>query len=354
MININRNNYEKYFLDFIDGELSASNEKLLMLFLNENPDLREELELFENDSITIDKINYENKISIKRSEILSDLTLNNFDELCISRIEGDLNINETIEFDRVINDYPKRKKEYDLYKLTKIAPEKNEVFKNKNKLKKKEGKVIVLSNKNTVISIAASVIILIALYIFIPKENNNKELISELDKKIKVERSLNSNKNEKKERVIKNRSIKPLKAVKNKITTKQKIEIKFTDNSDKNEITLRNVEQIAYINPMEIEIDYAKNIEILYVILEKDLKKDNIPEKYISLKSYLAETFNKKILKNKKNKIELFDIAQASVKGINKLTGSRMSLERSYDKSGNPEKTEFNSRLLAFSTPSNK
>ena len=45
MIDINRNNYEEYFLDFLEGNLSPSENDLLMSFLNSNPDLKEELEL---------------------------------------------------------------------------------------------------------------------------------------------------------------------------------------------------------------------------------------------------------------------------------------------------------------------
>ena len=42
MIEININNYEAYLLDLAEGELSSSDEKLLMLFLEKNPDLKAE------------------------------------------------------------------------------------------------------------------------------------------------------------------------------------------------------------------------------------------------------------------------------------------------------------------------
>ena len=74
-------------------------------------------------------------------------------------------------------------------------------------------------------------------------------------------------------------------------------------------------------------------------------------DEYISFRSFLAESVNKKVFKKKKDKIEMFDIAQAGVEGINKLTGGNMTLERIFDENGNPSKTEFTSRLLAFSTP---
>ena len=40
---INRNNYEMYFIDYLDGVLSPDLVSELLLFLDENPDLKEEL-----------------------------------------------------------------------------------------------------------------------------------------------------------------------------------------------------------------------------------------------------------------------------------------------------------------------
>ena len=41
---INRHNYEKFFIDHIDGALSAADESDLKVFLEQNTDLAEELE----------------------------------------------------------------------------------------------------------------------------------------------------------------------------------------------------------------------------------------------------------------------------------------------------------------------
>jgi hypothetical protein len=55
--------------------------------------------------------------------------------------------------------------------------------------------------------------------------------------------------------------------------------------------------------------------------------------------------------KNENKKFELFDLARWSVKGVNWLTGSNITLEKQYNKEGEAEKINFNSKLIAFSTP---
>ena len=41
---INRNNYEVWLTDFMDGKLSATRTEELMSFLDQNPNLKEEFE----------------------------------------------------------------------------------------------------------------------------------------------------------------------------------------------------------------------------------------------------------------------------------------------------------------------
>ena len=359
MIDINRNNYEEYFLDFLDGKLSPSDENLLMLFLNVNQDLKSELELFEAHEIFADNIYLENKTGLKKSGILAGITSNNFDELCIARMENDLKRKEIIEFDKFIKDNEKKEKEYNLYKLTKIQPDNFVVFQNKENLKKREEKVFVLKKNYQWISVAASIIILLAIYLFIPKEKGNNKLpVAELDKSIKVESLPVADNDVKKINIINDFNTNKRNTGEKSFTPKKILKEKSQDDAEKDEIVPREINQLAYLNPTEIKLNFVEpevNINIIISNIDNKVKSPVIEgndKNYISFKSFLAGTFNKRVLKKEdKIKIEFFDIAQASVEGINKLTGSNMSLERLYDENGNPNKTEFNSRLIAFSAP---
>lgn len=352
MTEININNYETYLLDLAEGELSPADEKLLMLFLDKNPDIKAEHDLFELEKVFAEDIYFEDKSSLKKTGILDGVSSNNFDELCIARIEGDLKTKEIAEFDKLIKSSNEKKKEYNLFKLTQVKPDKNIIFKEKRSLNKKEGKTRILSKTYTAISIAASILIFISLYLFIPKDKENTGLVSGLEQNTKTEKKHEIVEKDNTEN-ISNRKI----AVNTQLN-KEKIEAKELDNSPKKEITKRQVEQLAFIDPVEIEYDFTSKVgkeSIIYYSSNKKQTKNREINESISFGTYLAANFNKRVLKKEnKNKIELFDIAQVSLEKVNKLAGTKMSLERVYDENGIAGRTEFNSRLVAFSTPVKK
>ena len=51
MNKINRNNYESYFLDFLEGNITPEDSEQLKFFLEANEDLKEELYSFESIAI---------------------------------------------------------------------------------------------------------------------------------------------------------------------------------------------------------------------------------------------------------------------------------------------------------------
>jgi len=63
---INKDNYEAYFLDHLEGNLSEEGKKELELFLKENPKLGEELKAYDNSLFLIPDI----EISFKEKESL--------------------------------------------------------------------------------------------------------------------------------------------------------------------------------------------------------------------------------------------------------------------------------------------
>jgi hypothetical protein len=358
MIDININNYEAYLLDLAEGELSSADEKLLMLFLDKNPDIKAEHDLFELEQVSAENIYFENKSSLKKIGILDNISSNNFDELCIAAIEGDLKNKEVTEFNKLIKSNNEKQKEYNLFKLTQISPDKNKVFRNKKSLKKKEVKIRVLSKNYTIISIAASIIILIGLYLLIPKEKENAILISELNQKNKIEKLPEKIKENEKIIEFKSENINKRNTAIKDNTPKQKHELKEVNYSIIEEQIKREITQIAFIDPVEINFNFVgneKDLNIIDITFDKSQNKQNLADDSNSLGSFLAVNFNKRVLKKgNKSKVELFDIAQVSLERVNKLTGSNMSLERVYNENGVADRTEFNSRLLAFSTPIKK
>ena len=92
-MNINRNNYEVFFIDYLDEKLSSVQLEELFGFLAVNPDLEEEFQLLENKKLDISNEKCFFKESLKK-QIGSSLEVSNFELECIDFVEGNLSENE--------------------------------------------------------------------------------------------------------------------------------------------------------------------------------------------------------------------------------------------------------------------
>lgn len=120
---INRNNYEIYMVDYLDGQLSKDDEQDLMQFLEKNPDLKEELDLIQNTSLPDAEVVFDGKDVLKKNleeEVISD---DNIDEWCIASIENDLTKQGQLKFARALESQPAFKNTFTAYLKTKLEAE---------------------------------------------------------------------------------------------------------------------------------------------------------------------------------------------------------------------------------------
>jgi len=137
-MSINRNNYETYFIDYLDGVLSSDQVSELLLFLDENPDLKEELSDLETvPLIAGETIPYPDKQHLKRKPILSVGPINelNYQEYLIGSEEGDLSATERRLLERFVLRNPHVVMEWEQFKLTRLVPDPAVIFPWKSKLK---------------------------------------------------------------------------------------------------------------------------------------------------------------------------------------------------------------------------
>jgi len=158
---ITRNNYEAYLLDYVEENLSPELIAELMLFLEQNLDLKEDLEDLEIYTLEpLETAIFDNS-SLKKEVGL--VTLVNYEDFIIAEIEGLNTAEHSAALYLFLEQNSAQKKEFNVYqKTTLVAP--TIVFEGKRLLKKKEGIVIPMYWWYS--SAVAAVIILFSLNMF--------------------------------------------------------------------------------------------------------------------------------------------------------------------------------------------
>jgi hypothetical protein len=130
---INKNNYEAFLLDYMEQNLSADMVAELMLFFEQNPELRHELEGLDDITLPTEKIVFDGKDELKKEVV---------ENLMIAEIEGLNTSAESNELQEAIKEDQENEKAFLLYQKTILKPA-AVVFENKESLKR-ERKIIPL------------------------------------------------------------------------------------------------------------------------------------------------------------------------------------------------------------------
>jgi anti-sigma factor RsiW len=173
---ITRDNYEEFFLLYLDSELSASERQIVELFIAENPDLQEELESLQQCRISPDThLLFEDKDSLLRKEEPSEgriyhdnsrLNADNYEEYFLSFIDGELNDEARRAVADYTNHHPSRLRELMLLQHTVSAPDQSIVFANKEILYRKATDRKVLALPWLRVGAAAAIILAIGWFVF--------------------------------------------------------------------------------------------------------------------------------------------------------------------------------------------
>jgi hypothetical protein len=147
---INKENFEAYFLDYFEGNLTPSEITELHKFIELNPDVRNQFEEFEEVSIIPDlSIQFEKKESLKKDSQTSILINHeNIIDFLIAEMEGLLLDNEILSLNSFISENPQYESEKKILQLTQLNPDQNIVFSSKESLKHKAIPVDEINESN--------------------------------------------------------------------------------------------------------------------------------------------------------------------------------------------------------------
>jgi hypothetical protein len=155
-------NYEAFYLDFLEGNLSEEDAALLLAFLDENPQLKvedEEMPIFGCENASLDASFKANLKQLVFNE--TAITLNNSEQFLIAETENLLSEEKKAELTSFVLKHPELAQTQKLYVAVHFVADKSIVFADKDSLK--QSKKIVLWPLIS-LAVAASVAILFFLW----------------------------------------------------------------------------------------------------------------------------------------------------------------------------------------------
>jgi hypothetical protein len=350
---INRNNYESYFLDFLEGRLPELEIEELMAFLKKNPDLEDILLQFDNYIIESNaEIKLNKGFLFKSLENFHSINENNFDEFCVAWYEKDLSPASREAFTKYLVSHPEKSKDFENFGKVFVKPDLNIHYPYKSKLKRF---TLLLVYKYVYISAAAAAVLLILFNIF----PNNKQFIPSNKTSIEIaEGGIIS----KPQNLVRNSELKSAvktpSAANNNYLIPTRLdsgyaEINTEQYNDSHIEELVNMKSINSINIIKLNSTISSDKISLALATEK-LNKVNINLLYPGLKEFAISRLHKNIEPDlshpeAENNLSLWDLARLGVSEINKLTGSKIKLDRRINDEGKITAMAIQSGNLGFS-----
>ena len=123
MININRHNYEEFFLLYVDRELSASDRMAVEQFIQENPDLSAELDALQQTTLVLDEaIIMPDKTDLYRSESTA-IGLHNHTEKFLLYVDNEISAEENRSVETFVLQHPALQEDFTQLKQSKLPQE---------------------------------------------------------------------------------------------------------------------------------------------------------------------------------------------------------------------------------------
>ncbi len=184
-MNINRNNYEEYFILYLDHELAAEERREVEQFAEKNPDLREELEALLQYKLEPDaRLVFSGKEDLMKEDGFPLITHTNYTDYLSLYIDGELSGHQQQKLEQFIQHHPGIQKELELLQQTKLQPE-TIVFAHKQVLYRHE-KTAGAGNRRQVImmqrfsfrrwrAVAALLVLALGLSLLFTRSNSGKQ-----------------------------------------------------------------------------------------------------------------------------------------------------------------------------------
>lgn len=172
-MNINRHNYEEWFMRFADNELSEAEQQAVQAFAAANPDLQAELQFFLQCKLDPS----EEIVFAHKSDLLQPAPLhaNNCSEWLVASADGELTEEEQALLNAFLSRYPAFSGELESIRRLKLEPDTRIVYPDKQELYRHEKERRVVPIRWWTIA-AAAMVILVAGFFWLTRENDERSV----------------------------------------------------------------------------------------------------------------------------------------------------------------------------------
>ncbi len=347
-MNINRSNYEAYFIDYLDGQLADNLVDELLDFLKENPDLAEELQAVSSIKLEAEPISFQAKHQLIKGteEYISD-----DDHMAIAYLEGDLTESEKEQYILETSDDDASIARLQAFQKTKLQADTNIQYPSKDQLYRKGRKVILL----WVSRVAAMLLLFFTTYAIISRNQAPQppvvvaeSAVTADEKPSEIESQPTTTEPEQElEKPVTAKTTAAEKAQPVKPVVKQEPIASVTVEEENPTETIPREAVPQELKPITPELD-ERNFLASIQIKEEKLTASGHPNS-LTVDEYLAY---KLLDAPKGDNFNLNSLANASLKAAENISNDRFEVQR--NENGRVQHLKFESRLFAFSIPVKK
>jgi hypothetical protein len=358
-----RSNFEIWIADWLAGNLTVEQREHFMIFLEQNPDLKEEADSLSLTFLSPGKRSFEPKGLLKKSP--ADLHPTQVEYLSVAHLEDDISPGQLEDLNNCINNNPESRRLFESVRKVKLVPP-DYRYGYKDRLKKKSKFENILYLAYPTLGAAAAVAIIILSFVFVPK------FLSFKQNKIAIN-TVTQN-----EPVILYSKVLMVPEEKSSVTEPTE-KADFPASGEIGEPVSRDipiVAELSFSDSSEILLVMSKEpaifritdfpgfrIDILdkqagYSLIASNIEyREPVYDDRNGLSKFLARTFREKILREDSGSdapVKPYEIASAGINGISRLFGLEMALVKVSDEQGEMKSLYFSSRLLKINAPVKK
>ena len=328
---IDIHNYEAFFLDFVEGRLDDASTLEMLAFLRKHPDLKAELESFTDVRLESSEVTFQGKNELKKFDFQnSQVTLKNFEDYCIAHYEKLLSPRESEKLFKFLALNPDKQDDFKLFGKTVLKADTSVIFEAKPFLKRKpKGAVRTIILKWT--AVAAGIVLIVSVFYKSPDKSSTtlpQNIVAVQSEKVEQKSDAPVTQKVNEVKVFKTRA----RTTVDSQPVQSPVEFAF----EKEE----NLQPLKPLDAAKLRVNNEEEHPETLMALNSTVSAGNYnDEEDFEVLDYAEKVLREKVLKSKnqdpvRRKFSLWDLADITLKGYNRISEKDIILHRKTDEKG--------------------